>query len=68
MRHWTAETDAKAAMVYRLFSEAKIRKYQSLAEKQMETAYHRNNEDALADLQALHDALSRELLRRTKRN
>lgn len=68
MRHWTAKTDAEADVLYRTFTYAQIRRYQDLAGQQMAMAWQRRAEhgmdDAMADLQAMHDALARELGRR----
>lgn len=64
MRRWTEETDREAGELYRTFTIAKIRRYQDLAQQQMRMAFGQRNEDALLDLQAMHDALARELLRR----
>jgi hypothetical protein len=64
MKHWTEDTDREADQLYRTFSYVKIRRYQDLAGQQMTRAYAQCNETALADLQAMHDALARELRRR----
>jgi hypothetical protein len=68
VRHWTPETDREADVLYRAFTYAEIRRYQDLAEQQMALAWQRRGEhgmdDAIADLQAMHDALARELGRR----
>lgn len=63
-RHWTDKTDREACILYRTFTEAKIRRYQDLAQQQITTAFRQRNEDALADLNAMNDALARELRRR----
>lgn len=65
MRHWTAETDREADELYPSFTDAKIRVYQDLARQQIATAFEQGNDDALADLNAMYDALTREMLRRT---
>lgn len=62
--HWTAETDAEADVLYRTFSIPKIRRYQDLAQQQIAMAAEQENDDAVADLNAMFDALVRELLRR----
>ena len=67
MRNWTDETDREASELYATFTDAKIRKYQDLASQQMGIAYRQRNENALADLQAMHDVLSREMLLRVNR-
>lgn len=66
MRHWTAETDAEAATLYATFTEAKIRLFQDLARQQIGMAFAQREQrpgmdDAMEDLQAMHDALSREM-------
>jgi len=65
MRHWTEQTDTEANELYPTFTEAKIRQYQDLARAQIRMAYDQGNEDAMADLQAMEDALFREMMRRT---
>ncbi len=64
MRHWTEETDREADALYRTFSYTKVRCYQDLASQQIAMAYSQRNSDALADLNAMNDALARELRRR----
>ena len=65
MRHWTDETDREADVLFRTFSVAEIRRRQDLADQQITRAFAQRNEDALADLNAMRDALSREMARRT---
>jgi hypothetical protein len=67
MRHWTDETGREADALYPTFTDAKIRSYQDLARQQIAAAFAACNDDALADLQAMHDALSREMLERAGR-
>jgi hypothetical protein len=44
---------------------AELRKRQGLADQQMEMAHKQRKTDALIDLRAMHDALTREVARRT---
>jgi hypothetical protein len=67
VRHWTAETDREADELYATFSDAKIRRYQDLARQQMRMAFAQGNEDAYLDLEAMQEALTREMLQRVNR-
>lgn len=70
MRRWTAETDREADVLYRTFTVAKIRRYQDLADQQIAMAWTQRASrpaamaDALADLNAMRNALTREMMRR----
>ena len=64
--NWSKTTDKKAAKLFSTMPLKELRKRQSLAEKQMIPAYKGGKTKALKDLQAMHDALTREVLRRTK--
>lgn len=64
--HWNAKVDNKAIKLFKTLPTSQLRKRQNLAEKQMATAYKTNNGKALEDLQKMHNALTREMLRRTK--
>lgn len=64
---WNATTDKEAKKLYATFSEAKIRKYQDLANAQMKTAHKQGNTEALESLSRMSDALMREMLRRTNK-
>jgi ketosteroid isomerase-like protein len=68
VRHWDDATDRDADQLYRTFTEAKIRRYQDLARQQIATAYRQHNDDALADLRCMENALGREMLRRAQRS
>ena len=70
--HWTDETDREADVLFRTFSDAEIRRRQDLAGQQLARAsalYDRNPGwygIAVANLQRMQDALTREMLRRTE--
>ena len=63
---WTAKVDKESIALFKTLPTSQIRKRQSLAEKQMATAYKTGNTKALKDLQKMHDALTREMLNRVK--
>lgn len=68
--HWTDETDREADTLYRTFTDAKIRRYQDLADQQITMAYAQREsrpaamEAAMTDLNRMRDALTREMMRR----
>lgn len=64
MRHWTDETDAEADVFFATLSEAEIRRRQDLCQQQIVSAHRDRNEDALADLRRMEDALTRTMLAR----
>ena len=64
VRHWTDETDAEADVFFASLSDAEIRRRQDLCSAQIVTAHERRNEDALADLRRMEDALCRTMLAR----
>lgn len=64
-RHWTEKTDREADALFRTLSVAEIRRRQDLADQQIRLAYTQRNTDALTDLNAMRDALSREMMRRS---
>lgn len=64
MRRWTEQTDEKADVFFRTLTMKELRHRQGLATQQMAAAYEQRNETALLDLQAMHDALTREVARR----
>ena len=64
MRHWTAQTDAEADVLFPTLTTADIRRRQDLCHQQQRMAFDQKNEDAMADLAAMDDALFREMLRR----
>lgn len=63
-RNWTPEVDAEADQFFRTLSIAELRKRQDLATQQTRIAFDQRNDNALIDLQAMHDALTREVARR----
>jgi hypothetical protein len=64
-RQWTPEVDAEADRFFRTLTIPELRRRQSLADQQMEMAHAQRKTDALLDLRAMHDALTREVARRT---
>jgi hypothetical protein len=64
MRHWTDETDTEAEEFFATLPDREIRRRQDLCSQQIRTAHERRNEDALADLRRMEDALTRTMLRR----
>jgi hypothetical protein len=64
-RNWTPEVDAEADQFFRTLTMREIRKRQDLATQQMGMAYEQRKTDALLDCQAMHDALTREVARRS---
>ena len=63
--HWTDETDAQAAELFKTLPTAEIRRRQDLAAQQIRLAWEQKNERALADLRRMQDALTGEMFRRT---
>jgi hypothetical protein len=66
MRRWTAETDREADELFPTLTTTEIRRRQDLCRQQTALAYEARNEDALLDLQAMADALTREMFGRTE--
>lgn len=64
MRHWTDETTTEADVLFRTLTFADLRRRQSLCCQQMTMAYEQRNDDAMADLAAMSDALAAEIMRR----
>jgi hypothetical protein len=62
MRTWTDATDREAAKYFATLDEREIRRRQDLCSAQMKLAYEQRNEDALADLQRMDDALMEAML------
>lgn len=63
-KRWTDETDREAEAFFPTLSEAEIRKRQDLCKQQQRIAFRSRNEDALADLGRMDDALAAEMGRR----
>lgn len=79
-RRWTPEVDAEADVLYRKESMPKLRQRQDLATLQTDRAIANERRagreypnisqraaEAIEDLQAMHDACTREIARRTDR-
>lgn len=72
MRHWTEEIDDAANVLFRTFTTAEIRRRQDLCRAQLATAVKRYDRGetrlihAIEDLQAMDNALFREMMRRTR--
>lgn len=64
MRHWDDRTDAEADALFATFSESEIRWRQDLCRAQIVTAHRARNDDALADLRRMEDALQRAMFAR----
>ena len=67
MRHWTAETDIEAAELFDTLPTKEIRQRQSLCREQMgmiDNCPHGQLEDAMADMQAMENALFLAMMRR----
>jgi hypothetical protein len=64
-RHWTAETDREADVFFATLSVKEIRRRQRLAAAQIELAWEQRNDDALADLRRMENALTRSMAERT---
>jgi len=66
MRHWTEDTDRAAAILFARLPDEEIRRRQDIANAEIIRAFTQGNEDALADCQAKHGALTRAMLERTR--
>lgn len=64
MRHWTDQTDGEADEFFSTLAESEIRRRQDLCQQQIRTAHARRNDDALADLRRMEDALARSMMSR----
>jgi hypothetical protein len=67
-RHWTAETDAEAVVLFDSLPTKEIRQRQDLCRQQMgmiDNAPVWQREDSLADLIAMDEALFQAMMRRT---
>ena len=64
MIHWTDTTDVEAAEFFATLSEREIRTRQDLCTQQIGLAWKQRNDDALADLRRMEDALAAEMMRR----
>lgn len=68
MRHWTEDTDREAEEFFDGLTIAQIRRRQVLCDAQIVMAHGQHNDEALADLQRMSDALMGSMLRRSGRS
>jgi hypothetical protein len=66
VRRWTDDTDKEADQFFATLSESEVRRRQDLCRQQIRLAFEQRNEDALADLDRMRDALTRTMLTRLK--
>jgi len=64
MKHWTDETDREADVFFSTLPVKEIRRRQALCSEQIRHAWEQRNEDALADLRHMEDALTRSMAAR----
>ena len=64
MKHWDDKTDKEAEIFFATLSEKEIRKRQDLCTQQIIMAFEQKNNDALADLRCMEDALTKDMMRR----